>query len=111
MEDAGLDANALRLQLGQGGFAATVDAVLSVLAGHAGFLERPVDPQTVLGYCDHVIHMLRRGNRAGLADVPAQDLTMPDAWERDQAAWEGEAQEGFSEDEFPPTRAEGVSPR
>src|SRR4029077_1065303 len=40
VEAAGLDATALRLQLGQGGFAATVDAVLSVLAEHAGSLSR-----------------------------------------------------------------------
>src|SRR5215472_2052219 len=105
MEDAGLDATALRLQLGLGGFAATVDAVLSVLAGHASSLSRAEDPQ---GYCDHVIRMLRSGETKS-ADTPARDLTLPEAWERAQAAWEGEAQEGFSEDEFPPTRAEGVS--
>jgi DNA primase len=110
VEAAGLDATALRLQLGQGGFAATVDAVLSVLAEHAGSLSRVGDAPAVARYCDHVIGMLRGTVRGKLAGSPAEDLTL-EAWERDQATWEGEAQEGFSEDEFPPTRAEGVSPR
>jgi DNA primase len=111
MDDAGLDATALRLQLGQGGFAVTVDAVLSVLAGHASSLSRVGDAQAVVRYCDHVIGMLRDADRGRPADAPAEDLTVPEAWERYRAAWEGEAQEGFSEDEFPPSRAEGVSPR
>jgi hypothetical protein len=111
MEDAGLDATALRLQLGLGGFAATVDAVLSVLAGHASSLARVTDAPAVVRYCDHVIGMLRDADRGRPADAPAEDLTVPEAWERYRAAREGEAQEGFSEDEFPPTRAEGVSPR
>jgi len=39
------------------------------------------------------------------------DLTAPEAWERFLALQGREEQEGFSEDEFPPSRAEGVSPR
>ncbi len=111
MEDAGLDATGLRLQLGQGGFAASADAVLLVLAGHASSLSRVADAQAVVHYCDHVIGMLRDADRGKPADSPAEDLTVPEAWERYRAAREGEAQEGFSEDEFPPTRAEGVSSR
>jgi hypothetical protein len=69
------------------------------------------DAQAVVHYCDHVIGMLRDADRGKPADSPAEDLTVPEAWERYRAAREGEAQEGFSEDEFPPTRAEGVSSR
>ncbi len=111
---AGLDATELRLQLGQNGFAMTVDAVLLALADHAGSLSRVADVGSILRYCDHVIGMLNSGDRskpAGALDAPAEDLTTPEAWERHLAEKEGEAREGFSEDEFPPSRAEGTSPR
>jgi DNA primase len=114
VENAGLDAMGLRLQLGQNGFATAVDAALSVLSDHAGSLARVADVGSVLRYCDHVIGMLQgdnRGKLGGAGDAPAVDLTTPEAWERYQATMEGEAQEGFSEDEFPPGRAEGISPR
>ncbi|HXP02504.1 MAG TPA: DNA primase [Stellaceae bacterium] len=111
---AGLDATELHLQLGQNGFAMTVDAVLLALANHAGSLSRVADVGSILRYCDHVIGMLNSGDRsklAGALDAPAEDLTTPEAWERHLAEKEGEAREGFSEDEFPPSRAESTSPR
>ncbi|HWB47965.1 MAG TPA: DNA primase [Stellaceae bacterium] len=111
VEAVGLDATGLRLQLGQGGFAATVDAVLAVLAEHASSLARVAEVDAVVRYCDHVIGMLRGAGYGKPTDGPAEDLTVPEAWERYRAATEGEAQEGFSEDEFPPGRAESGSPR
>ena len=75
-----------------------------------GFV-RVLDEHTIVRHCDHVIGMLRDAGRGKPAEAPAEDLTVPAAWERYRAAREGEAQEGFSEDDFPPTRAEGVSPR
>jgi DNA primase len=111
VEAEGLDAAGLRQQLGQGGFAMIVDAVLLALADHAGSLSRVADATSVMCYCDHVIGMLDGGDRSKSANAPIEDLTTQEAWERDQALWEGEAQKGFSEDEFPPGRAEGNSPR
>jgi len=109
----GLDAEALRQHLGQNGFAVTVDAVLSALTDHAGFLARATGAEAVrLGWV-HVTRMVRDGDRselAGAADALARDLC-PETWERFLAMQGREAQEGFSEDEFPPDRAEGVSPR
>jgi DNA primase len=103
----GLDADDLRQHLGQNGFAMTVDAVSRALAAHAKFLSRVPGAEGVRQSWLHVTRMVREGERSGSAD----DLTVPQAWQRAQAQWEGEAQEGFSEDEFPPGRAEGVSPR
>jgi hypothetical protein len=51
-----------------------------------------------------------RSEMAGAADALARDLS-PEAWERFLALQGREAQEGFSEDEFPPGRAAGASPR
>ncbi|HZK90887.1 MAG TPA: DNA primase [Stellaceae bacterium] len=110
----GLDAEALRQHLGQSGFAMTVDAVISALTEHAGSLSRRADDGAVRTWWGHLVRMLRDGGKSKLAsagNAPAHDLTVPEAWERHQAAKEGEAQEGFSEDEFPPGRAEGASPR
>jgi DNA primase len=109
VDAAGLDATALRLQLGQNGFATTVDAALSALADHAGSLSRVADVGSIVRYCDHVIGMLCSGGEGRRSDA-GEDLTTPEAWERYRATKEGEAQEGFSEEEFPPGRAEGVSP-
>jgi DNA primase len=111
VEVPGLDATQLRLQLGHNGFATTVDAVMSALSDHAESLLRVADVGSVLRYCDHVIGMLNKRGRGRPAGGPAEDLTSLEAWERFQAAMEGEAQEGFSEDEFPPGRAKGVSLR
>jgi DNA primase len=101
----GLDAEALRLHLGQSGFASTVDAVVLSLADHAGYLSRVGDAETVRSSWTHVTRMAREG------DAPAGDLTTPETWERFLALQGREEQEGFSEDEFPPSRAEGISPR
>ena len=101
----GLDAEAIRLHLGQNGFATTVDAVAVALRHHAGYLSPESDAETVRRSWAHVMRMLRD------EVTPAEDLTTPEAWERYLAVKEGEAQEGFSEDEFPPGRAERVSPR
>jgi len=109
----GLDGEALRIHLGQNGFAMTVDAVGSVLTEHAGFLSRTSGADTVRLSWTHVTRMVREGDRselAGAADALARDLS-PETWERFLALQGREAQEGFSEDEFPPGRAEGVSPR
>ena len=57
----------------------------------------------------HVRPRLTRMAREG--DAPAGDLTTPETWERFLALQGREEQEGFSEDEFPPSRAEGISPR
>ena len=84
----------------------TVDAVTCALAAHAKFLSRVPGAEGVRQSWLHVTRMVREGGRSESAD-----LTVPEAWERAQAQWEGEAQEGFSETEFPPSRAESVSPR
>jgi len=101
----GLDAEALRLHLGHNGFASTVDAVASSLTDHAGYLSRVGDAETVRLSWTHVTRMVRDDGE------PADDLTTPEAWERYLALQGREEHEGFSEDEFPPGRAEGVSPR
>jgi hypothetical protein len=106
----GLDAEELRQHLGQNGFAMTVDAVISALADHAGFLSRVSGATIVRQSWTHVTRMVRDGDRS-MSGPPGFDLTVPELWERDQAAREGEAQEGFSEDEFPPGRAEGIVSR
>jgi hypothetical protein len=57
--------------------------------------------------------MVREGDRSelvGAADALARDPS-PETWERFLALQGREEQEGFSEDEFPPSRAEGISPR
>jgi DNA primase len=112
----GLDAEALRQHLGQNGFAMTVDAVALALAGHAGFLSRVSGADVVRQSWAHVARMARasgswgeRSDLAGAADALARDLS-PEAWDRFLALQGWEAQEGFSEDDFPPSRA-GVAPR
>jgi DNA primase len=109
----GLDAEALRLQLGQNGFATAVDAVVLALADHAGFLSRVSGAEIVRASWAHVTRRVRESDRsdlAGAADALARDLC-PETWERFLALQGREAQEGFSEDEFPPGRAEGIAPR
>jgi hypothetical protein len=109
----GLDAEALRLHLGQSGFADAVDAVVLALSDHAGYLSRVGDAETVRQSWTHVTRMVREADRselAGAADALARDPS-PETWERFLALQGREEQEGFSEDEFPPSRAEGVSPR
>jgi DNA primase len=109
----GLDAEALRLHLGQSGFALTVDAVVSALTDHAGFLSRAAGTEEVRVGWTHVTRMVREGDRgelAGAADALARDLS-PETWERYLALRERETQEGFNEDEFPPGQAERASPR
>ncbi|HTZ38072.1 MAG TPA: DNA primase [Stellaceae bacterium] len=99
----GLDAEALRLHLGQNGFALTVDTVLAALADHAGFLARASDAGAVRLGWQHVARMVRGADRSELAsaaDALARELS-PDAWERFLAMQGREAQEGFAEDEFP----------
>jgi hypothetical protein len=107
---SGLDADALRLQLGSSGFAITVDAVRLVLADHASTLSRVNDAEGVRRYWEHVMRMLRESEwseREGLSDEVADDPS-GEAWQRSNG-WE--PREDFSEDEFPPSRAEGASPR
>ncbi len=113
----GLDADALRQHLGQNGFATTVDAVLSALADHAGFLSRAPGADVVRQSWAHVTRLVRadapggeRSELASAADALARDLS-PETWERFLALQGREAQEGFSEDEFPPGRTESLSPR
>ena len=109
----GLDAEELRQHLGQNGFAMTVDTVISALADHAGFLLRVSGADVVRQSWMHVTRMVRDGDRSELADAAdalARDLS-PETWERFLALQGREAQEGFSEDEFPPGRAEGIAPR
>jgi DNA primase len=99
----GLDAEVLHQHLGQNGFAMTVDAVVSALTDHAGFLARAGGVDAIrLGWV-HVTRMVRDGERSDLADAAdalARDLC-PETWERFLAMQGREAQEGFSEDEFP----------
>jgi DNA primase len=109
----GLDAEALRLHLGQNGFAMTVDAVVSALTDHAGFLSHAAGAEEVRRCWAHVTRMVHEGDRselAGAADALMRDLS-PETWERYLALRERETQEGFSEDEFPPGQAERASPR
>ena len=99
---SGLDGEALRLHLGQNGFAMTVDAVTSALVDHAGFLSRATGADAVRLGWTHVTRMVRDGDRSELAsaaDALAQDLS-PETWDRFLALQGGEAQEGSSEDEF-----------
>ncbi len=101
----GLDADELRQHLGQNGFAMTVDAVARALTDHAKFLSRVTEAEGVRKSWLHLTRMVHD-------DVePVDDLTTPEAWERFLALQGREAQEGFSEEEFPPGRAAGVSPR
>jgi hypothetical protein len=91
----------------------TVDAVTSALSDHAGFLSRVSGADVVRQSWAHVTRMVRDGDRsemAGAADALARDLS-PEAWERFLALQGREAQEGFSEDEFPPGPVAGVPPR
>ena len=100
----GLDAEALRQHLGQNGFATAVDAVVSALAGHAGFLSQISGGEDIRQAWAHVLRMARSGGSgdlAGAANSLAPFLALQGR----------EAQEGFAEDEFPPSRATGVSPR
>ena len=109
----GLDAEALRIHLGQNGFAMTVDAVASALTDHAGFLSHAAGADEVRRYWAHVMRMIHEGDRselAGAADALTRDLS-PETWERYLALRERETQEGFTEDEFPPGQAERASPR
>jgi DNA primase len=109
----GLDAEELRQHLGQNGFAMTVDAVISALADHAGFLLRVSAADIVRQSWTHVTRMVREGDRSELADAAdalSRDLS-PETWERFLALQGREAQEGFSEDEFPPGRVEGIASR
>ena len=108
----GLDAETLRQHLGQNGFATSVDAVARALADHAGFLSRATGADVVRLSWAHVTRLVRAGapggereDLANAADALARELS-PEAWERFLALQGREAQEGFSEDEFPPTRAE-----
>jgi hypothetical protein len=89
----------------------TVDAAVLTLAEHAGSLQRCADSDQIRTWWRHLVRMLRGGDRDVSADASAEDLTTPEAWERFGAAKDGEAQDGFSEDEFPPGRAESASPR
>jgi DNA primase len=109
----GLDADELRQHLGQNGFAMTVDAVMRVLANHGEFLSRVTVGEGVRLSWEHVTRMIREGDRSEMADAAdalARDMS-PETWERFQAVQGWEAQEGFSEDEFPPGRADGIVPR
>lgn len=99
----GLDAEALRQHLGQNGFAMTVDAVARALTDHAKFLSRVTEAEGVRKSWLHLTQMVH-----GDAE-PADDLTTPEAWDRFLALQGREAQEGFSEDDFPPGRTEGVT--
>jgi hypothetical protein len=83
------------------------------LTDHAGFLSRVSDAETVRLSWVHVTRMVREGDRselAGAAEALARDPS-PETWERFLALQGREAQEGFSEDEFPPSRGEALSPR
>jgi DNA primase len=109
----GVDAGALRLHLDHSGFANTVDAAVSALTDHAGFLSQASEVDVVRLSWAHVTRMVREGDRsemAGAAEALARDPS-PETWERFLALQGREAQEGFSEDEFPPTRAERATPR
>jgi hypothetical protein len=90
-----------------------VDAVSCALADHAGFLSRVSGADVVRLSWTHVTRMVRDGDQrelASAADALAQDLCS-ETWERFLALQGRETQEDFSEDEFPPGRAEGISPR
>jgi DNA primase len=112
MDFPGLDAEALRLHLGKNGFATIVDTVRSALTEHAGFLARVTDAAAARLGWTHVTRMVHDGGRselAGAAEALARDLS-PETWERFLALGR-EAQDGFSEDEFPPGAAESATPR
>jgi len=96
----GLDAQALQQHLVTGGFAATVDALLSPSVD-SGFLVRRSDPTTIRGEWDHVIRMLTGAGRSALVEAENQlvaDLTSENLARlvaaRERALEEGRGDEG-----------------
>jgi len=82
----GLDAGTLQQHLGKGGFAATVDALLSPSVD-TGFLVRCSDPISARQEWTHVIRMLKGREQSIMAEV-GKDLKgelLPEKWERFQA--------------------------
>ena len=82
----GLDAGTLQQHLGKGGFAATVDALLSPSVD-TGFLVRCSDPISARQEWTHVIRMLKGREQSIMAEV-GKDLEgelLPEKWERFQA--------------------------
>jgi DNA primase len=98
----GLDAGTLQQHLGKGGFAATVDALLSPSVD-AGFVVRCPDPASARDEWTHVIRMLGGRERSIMAEA-ANDLESElseEMWERFQAARKQALQQGLigSEDD------------
>jgi len=105
---AGLDAETIRLHLGECGFTAIVDAVCSSSKMHAGGLMRSADRQEIRRGWNHVVGMMRREeNRAELASAAekfARDSS-PEALARLQALSAQERPEQIAEDEGPDAAA------
>ena len=92
----GLDAGTLQQHLGKGGFAATVDALLSPSVD-TGFVVRCPDPASARSEWTHVIRMLGGRERSIMAEA-ANDLESElseEMWERFQAAREQALQQGL----------------
>ena len=92
----GLDAGTLQQHLVQGGFAATVDALLSPSVD-TGFVVRCPDPTSARKEWTHVISMLGGRERSVMAEA-GNDLESElsvEMWERFQAAREQALQQGL----------------
>jgi DNA primase len=99
----GLDAGTLQQHLVEGGFAATVDALLSPSVD-TGFVVRCPDPTSARKEWTHVIRMLGGRERSVMAEA-GNDLEgelSAEMWERFQAAREQALQQGLisGEDHF-----------
>ncbi len=77
---SGLDASALRQHLVEHGFAATVDALLS-LSVDSGFLVRSSDLRTARDHWAHVFGMLMGGHRSALAEASNHLIDDDSAWD------------------------------
>jgi hypothetical protein len=105
----GLDAEALRQHLGQNGFAKTVDATVTALTGHAGYLLSTLDADAVRRSWSNLVRMLSDGDLSepserGLGEQISEDPTGA-AWQR-QFGWE--VQEEQAEEDFLPSRLRGT---
>src|SRR5579884_97693 len=98
----GLDAGALRQHLRLCGCDATADMLCSRVVVHAGFLSRNSDAGSAGVALEHVLGMMRQGERgevASAAEALGADPS-PETWERFLALQGREAQEDFAADEL-----------
>ena len=107
----GLDAEALRLHLGQNGFASSVDAGLVALAEHASSLLYTSDPDEARRGLAHLMGML--SDAAGQTGVTSGEEVDEDptgeAWQR-RHQWDA-TPDDLTDDDFLPRRPRKVASR